>query len=161
MMHVVVWQLLHVLDDHASIVYMHHSTTQCLAKIARDFVLLHCAQPATEHCAQYVFSASSVSLPECPARPSITRAELHASGWLIEPLIIDDAIIAGASLVTYVVRTDLKGSIPTSVLNLLSERQPLVIHYVRGLLEKKTEPQTPATPAKSVPATPHPPATRK
>jgi len=65
----------------------------------------------------------------CPPYSDIVRAELKTSGWVLVPR-------GNITLATFIVQVDLKGKIPTSVMNLIATRQPLSIYYVRLALEK-------------------------
>jgi hypothetical protein len=64
----------------------------------------------------------------CPPHKDSVRGEIIESGFIIQPKAGSDD-----SIVTYISQIDLKG-IPSSVVNLVGERQPLVIAAVRKAL---------------------------
>jgi len=65
--------------------------------------------------------------PMCPEVTGCVRAECILGGYVFEQ-------VPGGTLVRYLVQTDLKGSIPTSVASFVAEEQPLVIDVIRKVL---------------------------
>jgi len=68
---------------------------------------------------------------DCPKREDVERATLDLFGWVIEPLGPDK------SKVTYLIHIDFgTGGVPTHLLNTISFRQPLCVHYLRRHIER-------------------------
>ncbi len=65
-----------------------------------------------------------------PEKPGVTRAKLLSGGWVLVPK-------GRVTLVSYFVQVDLRGSIPATVTNVISVKQPLCIHYVRKAMEEE------------------------
>jgi len=177
------------IDELNMVIYMHHETSQCLVKTARDLCVLQSARPAQEQNAPYVLTARSIEFPSVPVKPPIIRAEVQSSGWILEPYLLNsqeyqlalqhdfllplseskttsqsgtntsvpysDSTVAPTSStfsppsstsvpsklctrVTYVVQMDPKGPVPASLINMVSRRQPLCIHYLRKHLLKNS-----------------------
>merc|ERR1711916_320775 len=72
----------------------------------------------------------SITHPDCPEVKGHVRAELHPSGFLLQPHPNNP----DHTLVTYVVKSDLKGWIPGSIKNMVAERQPLCIARIRDVM---------------------------
>ncbi|TMW65058.1 hypothetical protein Poli38472_009225 [Pythium oligandrum] len=68
----------------------------------------------------------------CPLRePKVVRGQVHIAGWKIVP----DADYKGCT-VTYIVKSDLKGSIPARVAAKAASDQPYLIHQIAQVLKK-------------------------
>jgi len=61
------------IDDQIRIAYLHHETTQCFFKQARDFVFLASERVEPE---RYVLSGVSVDVPELPPSKNIVRGKV-------------------------------------------------------------------------------------
>lgn len=64
----------------------------------------------------------------CPVQDGIVRGNLVFGGYVMKPTPL------GTQL-TYVVQSDLKGSIPQYVLNFVASNQPMIVANIRKLLE--------------------------
>ena len=64
----------------------------------------------------------------CPIQDGIVRGNLVFGGYVMKPT-------PQGTQLTYVVQSDLKGSIPQYVLNFVASNQPLIVANVRKLLE--------------------------
>lgn len=118
------------IDDQIRIAYLHHETTQCFFKQARDFVYLAAEKVEPE---RYVLSGVSVDVPELPPSKNIVRGKIYSSGWIIEPVLQNGQLY---SMVSYLSQVDFGGAIPTGLLNHIGRRQPLCIAYLRNYLQK-------------------------
>ena len=67
-----------------------------------------------------------------PKNPDMVRAEILMAGWVLIPQ-------GRYTIVTYIVQIDLKVKIPTSVVNVVSVKQPMCIHYLRQAMEEGKE----------------------
>ncbi|XP_074630901.1 uncharacterized protein LOC141889499 [Acropora palmata] len=118
------------IDDQIRIAYLHHETTQCFFKQARDFVFLASERVEPE---RYVLSGVSVDVPELPPSKNIVRGKIYSSGWIIEPVLQNGQLY---SMVSYLSQVDFGGAVPTGLLNHIARRQPLCIAYLRNYLQK-------------------------
>ncbi|KAL5483737.1 hypothetical protein EMCRGX_G020148 [Ephydatia muelleri] len=117
------------IDNGLYILHMHHETTQCFLKQSRDFCLLVAERSELN---KNLLVGSSVEVPECPPNPSITRGKVFYSGWVVEPRTLKTGIIA--TEITYLLQVDFSGPIPAYILNIISQRQPLAVAYLRDYL---------------------------
>lgn len=115
------------INSQTRIVRIVYQTRMCLVKAARDFCILWHWQQTEE--GAFVIIGRSVAHPDCPPQPGCIRGEIKASGYYIQPKRDDPT----SSTVSYISQVNLKG-LPTTVINLVSERQPLVIAGIRKFL---------------------------
>eukprot|EP00164_Ancoracysta_twista_P012608 GFYU01019844.1.p1 GENE.GFYU01019844.1~~GFYU01019844.1.p1 ORF type:complete len:195 (-),score=21.19 GFYU01019844.1:51-635(-) len=78
----------------------------------------------------YILVGRSCEHPDCPERKGYVRADLQHSGWILEPA--DDKNTSTKA--TYIVQIDLKGTIPTRIMNQASTKQPLCIYELRKMM---------------------------
>lgn len=118
-------------------------------KLRRDFcLLLFCAELADGTC---VVMSRSVEHRACPPQSGYTRADLLISGWLLRPssdgsqteatcasalqmCVAARSHVAGVCC-SYVVHTDLRGSVPSWMSNVIGAKQPLLIAKLRDFVE--------------------------
>jgi hypothetical protein len=103
--------------------------------------MLSFSEPSFDHlCPPGIYSSISIITFSflSAAESGTVRAELILGGYVITPTSSSE------TLVTYVVQSDLKGSLPTSVVNLVSGTQPLIVFAIKKTLTeefaKKGEP---------------------
>lgn len=77
--------------------------------------------------------ATSVDHEKCPPAKNYVRAHCVVGGYLLTPLK-DDPM---KCTVVYITQVDLKGSLPTSIMNQVSTEQPLNIDNIRKVITKK------------------------
>jgi len=123
-------RVIETIDDQTEVIQMLYQTNMCLLKTSRDFCLLYHWRQTDN--GGYILAARSVSHPKCPEEPGFIRGEVLESGYHIQPKNGNPSV----SIVTYVTHVDLKG-IPSSIINIVSERQPLVIAGLRKTLTSK------------------------
>jgi len=123
------------IDEYTSIQYMHHVARHCILRAARDFVMLSSKRLVDENVRKdtYVLVNHSIEEKRAPHKHHLVRGDIKTSGWLIEPSKDNPK----HSIVSHVVCVDLKGHVPASLVDLMQRRQPLAVHYVRKLIEKK------------------------
>ena len=92
----------------------------------RDFVFIGKHQEVD---GKIVYVGKSVEVPSIPPKDGAVRGEIHASGFIFEP------ISENSTRVIYFINVDPKGSIPTMVVNFMSSKQTQNIHRIRTLLE--------------------------
>ena len=80
-----------------------------------------------------ISSAISVEHPECPVVKKVVRAQLSIGGWLIVP---DQEDPENKSYSYYITNSDLKGSIPKSLVNSSSKGQGFLPMKMNELLKK-------------------------
>jgi hypothetical protein len=89
----------------------------------------------------FLMVGMSVSDESCPAVRSshedIVRAKLFFGGYLMQPLPSPPGGGAGGTKVFIIVRSDLGGSIPKSIVEFASRKQPMAIASVREFLNQK------------------------
>jgi hypothetical protein len=115
------------------LVYYHlFETNRCFLRYARDFCVLQYAKKIqTRRSTKFVVVGASVNHADCPQREDVERATLDLFGWVIEPLG------PNRSKVTYMIHIDFgAGGVPTHLLNTISFRQPLCVHYLRRHIER-------------------------
>lgn len=117
-------------EDGVNLIHSTHSTQQCLLKAEREFVFVsqyRVDKPTGRH----LVMAKSVDCTDLvPLTPDVVRGEIVAAGWVLIPK-------GKYTLVTYVVQVDVKGLVPVAVVNAVSVRQPLCIHYLRQAMEEE------------------------
>jgi StAR-related lipid transfer protein 9 len=97
---------------------------------ARDFCVVSGIRQLDKH--TFIHAASSVKHPKCGAEKSFVRAETMAGGFAI---IRDERNLEQCS-VTYTTCVDLKGRVPTFVINKVSTSQPMCVAVLRDLVER-------------------------
>eukprot|EP00794_Sanderia_malayensis_P020151 gene20151-22125_t len=116
------------IGDNLKVVYMKHEGRVCVMRHCRDFCMIHCERNQGD---MLIAASQSVEHPDCPQLPQVVRAKLFPSGWAVEPYQEDGN---EWSLVWYIVKVDIEGSLPTAFLNYLCKRLPLSISYLRSYL---------------------------
>ena len=147
----------HRYDDVTAVERHTYWTPSRLIVAARDLCLLgHAAMLAD---GAVLLFAKSVRFDEGggEVRAGWTRAQLDIGGFILQPLAsatdrrsvtrLDAAgayeqavaalLAAPACLLTFVARCDLRGSLPAPLRNKLCERQPLMVHHIDRLLNKR------------------------
>jgi len=117
-------------QDWVNLIHSTHSTQQCLLKTEREFVFAtqYRVDQAT---GRHLVVAKSVEYPDLvPPTPDVVRAEIVTAGWVLSPK-------GKYTVVTYVVQVDVKGLVPVAVVNAVSVRQPLCIHYLRQAMDEE------------------------
>lgn len=94
---------------------------------ARDFCLLQKRYVLSE--SRTVAIATSVDHPDCP-ETKFVRANLYMG------CMVMDAISADSTMLTYMVHVDVGGSIPTSIVNSVQQKQSLVPYKISTILSK-------------------------
>lgn len=121
-----------VLDAQTNIDYLEYKGMFIVS--GRDFVSLVHWRVLTG--GTIVIVAKSVEdLDLCPLNePKLVRGDVHIAGWKIVP----DADYKGCK-VTFMVKTDLKGSIPSRVAGKAAADQPYLIHELSQVLKKSKD----------------------
>ncbi|XP_065184480.1 uncharacterized protein LOC135815153 isoform X2 [Sycon ciliatum] len=114
--------------ERLMIMYMLLEARHCLLAQARDFCFLHHERVEGQ---KHIIAAQSVDHPKCPCNPDIQRGQIYSSGWCVEPAEQDGK---DYSMVTYLGRIDLKGSVPRRLTNFICRRQTLAIHSLSRYL---------------------------
>ncbi|KAJ7365464.1 Kinesin-like protein kif16b [Desmophyllum pertusum] len=116
-------------EEGLKVVYMLHETSQCFMTHSRDFCYVVKERVEGQ---KYVLASQSIEHPKCPLSPSIIRAQIVSSGWIVEPLRVNGQ---DCSLVWYITKVHLgSSSLPWRLIDLLSKRQPLSIAFLRSYL---------------------------
>jgi len=103
-------------------------TNRCFLRYARDFCVVQYAKKVmVGRQAKYVVVGASINHAKCPVRQDVERATLDLFGWVVEPTSKPKQ-----SKVTYMMHIDFgRSGVPTHLLNTISFRQPLAVHYLR------------------------------
>ncbi|XP_078000912.1 uncharacterized protein LOC144453475 isoform X2 [Glandiceps talaboti] len=117
------------LSDNVQVLYMLHETAHCFLKQSRDMCIV---QEDSIKGKKHLVVATSVQHPDSPTTEGAIRAEVVCAGAVIEPVIIDGR---ECCKVSYLTQVDLRGELPTRLLNLIARRQPLCIAYMRNYIE--------------------------
>jgi len=120
-------RIVSVLDENTRIIHLMYETRTCVLKTARDFCIIYRLKANED--GSYLLAGKSVTHPKCPNQKGFIRGEVLESGFLIKP----KPGFPNVSIVTYITQVDLKG-IPPTIINLVAERQPLVIAGLRKAL---------------------------
>mmetsp|Transcript_3015 Transcript_3015/g.4084 ORF Transcript_3015/g.4084 Transcript_3015/m.4084 type:complete len:554 (+) Transcript_3015:1-1662(+) len=120
-------RLVDQIDPATQIIHLMFQTRMCMLKTARDFCILYHEHKRDD--GAYALVGRSVVHPSCPPSQGYTRAEVLESGYFIRPKTSNK----NSSIVVYISQVDLKG-IPPSVINLVAEKQPLLIAGIRKVL---------------------------
>lgn len=116
-------------DSLCQLIHTVHTTTQCLLKTEREF-LFATQYRVDEATNRHVIVAKSIDRDDlCAKNPEMVRGDIVMAGWVLTPM-------GKSTKVIYVVQVDLKGKIPASVVNLVSVKQPLCIHYLRKAMDE-------------------------
>ena len=144
-------------DDVTAVERHSYWTPSRLLIAARDLCLLgHAAMLAD---GTLILYAKSVQFDELggEVRPGWTRAQVHIGGFIVQPLTsaanprsvvpldavrayeaaVAALLAAPACRLTFVARCDLKGALPAPLRKKLCERQPLMIHHIDRVLNKR------------------------
>ena len=78
----------------------------------------------------YIVAWNSVKDPEMPKRKGIVRAMMANSGFVIVPL-------QTSSLVTFVLQFDLKGWLPSTLMNQMISNQPMILALIEDYIHAK------------------------
>jgi hypothetical protein len=111
------------------LVYYHlFETNRCFLRYARDFCVVQYAKKIlVGRQVKYVVVGASINHAKCPMRLDVERATLDLFGWVVEPTSKPKQ-----SKVTYMMHIDFgRSGVPTHLLNTISFRQPLAVHYLR------------------------------
>jgi hypothetical protein len=111
------------------LVYYHlFETNRCFLRYARDFCVVQYAKKVmVGRQTKYVVVGASINHAKCPVREDVERATLDLFGWVVEP-----TGKPRQSKVTYMMHIDFgRSGVPTHLLNTISFRQPLAVHYLR------------------------------
>eukprot|EP00455_Lapot_gusevi_P045797 TRINITY_DN5912_c0_g1_i1.p1 TRINITY_DN5912_c0_g1~~TRINITY_DN5912_c0_g1_i1.p1 ORF type:complete len:954 (-),score=260.10 TRINITY_DN5912_c0_g1_i1:40-2901(-) len=73
-----------------------------------------------------IIAAKSVLHPDCPEDPNHVRGEVHVAGYLLQ--LLEDK---KSTRVTFIANSDLKGSLPSSLVAKVSIKQPLIVANIR------------------------------
>ena len=111
----------------AELRFVVYQTSQCTPKAARCFVYLYGYRLLAD--GTHLLVALSRPRPDIPPFREMIRGTIEASGWVIQPAA-DNPL---RSLCTYVACVDLVG-LPSTVINIVSQKQPLVVAGVRKVL---------------------------
>ncbi|KAH9257637.1 hypothetical protein BASA81_004086 [Batrachochytrium salamandrivorans] len=112
------------------LVYYHlFETNRCFLRYVRDFCVVQYAKKVVVRGqpVKYVVVGASINHANCPLREGVERATLDLFGWVVEPTQKPNQ-----SKVSYMMHIDFgKSGVPTHLLNTISFRQPLAVHYLR------------------------------
>ena len=81
-----------------------------------------------------LFIGGSLESTTCPPKRGLVRGELVIGGWVLRPVNGGNA-----TEVSYVVNLDLKGKIPSIIVNQIVTKQPMQINIIRRFLDEKME----------------------
>lgn len=79
------------------------------------------------------FACEAVEHESCPEQKGLVRAELVIGGFVVKEISSDPP----KCLVTYITRVDLKGSLPTRLVNRVTSTQPQGVAIIRDKLEAR------------------------
>jgi hypothetical protein len=113
------------LSSHTTVEYLKFK--QIWPTATRDFAnLVHWRLLQNGSVAIVAFSEKFDDI--CPVEQGVVRAELILSGYLLTPT-------SRGTTVSYVVQTDQKGSLPSSIVNFISTMQPMCLANMRNALD--------------------------
>lgn len=81
---------------------------------------------------QIIICSKSHEHDDCPPHKKYVRGEVVIGGWILSPAKDDPS----KTFAKYITQTDLKGSIPKSIVNSVSEKQGLLISKVGESMKK-------------------------
>jgi len=132
-------EILEDIDEATKIVHMRFSTTYCILRQARDFIILrHLYEKENGNIILLGISAPNETYPPTEG---YDRGEVRIAGFVAKPLEDDRSILIYASW------SDLKGieakignfvDVKNSFISRIYEKQPLNIQKIRMLLAKKS-----------------------
>eukprot|EP01118_Nematostelium_gracile_P006731 TRINITY_DN2171_c0_g1_i1.p1 TRINITY_DN2171_c0_g1~~TRINITY_DN2171_c0_g1_i1.p1 ORF type:complete len:252 (+),score=58.45 TRINITY_DN2171_c0_g1_i1:193-948(+) len=120
-------KLVQTYDDATTTNYLEFAPWFTLS--ARDVCFLQHAKKLRD--GSYVVCWRSVEEPLVPRRRGIVRAKMSTSGFVITPL-------QRQSLVTFVLQFDLKGWIPSNIINQITASQPMILSHIQNQIEPKS-----------------------
>jgi hypothetical protein len=121
-------KLIRKLSDNTSINYL--ELAPWFPVSARDVCFIQYVKK--EKNGTYIVAWRSVEDPLVPKKRGVVRALMSTSGFVITPL-------QRQSLVTFVLQFDLKGWIPTALMNQVTATQPMILAHIEKELIKKKE----------------------
>lgn len=131
--------------DTLKVVYFYHEVVGLFRKDCCDTCVV--LSERTEN-NRFILSMKSVNYDKAPTNENATRAIIHPSGWIIEPIVKDNKL---CSLVTYIMQMDFgppKSATEKYPFEELVARQPLSIadlrRYLRSVVVWARRHSTPA-----------------
>ena len=127
-------KLLKQYDAYTSIRYLEMKGLGFVS--GRDFVNVHHWRKIEDtggiHCVAYAEERLDLQ----PELYGLVRAELIIAGYVLEPIVDnEDGVVR--TKVTYVVKTDIKGSIPQWIVKIKSKEQPMQLLTLRIMLDEE------------------------
>lgn len=115
-------------DFHTSVVWNLYKPVMFVA--ARDFLMLSHQRVLDDGSLVYV-AQSLPDHPKCPRMSSVVRGMLFVGGWHITPLP------GNRSNVTYVTNASLGGSVPSWLINKISQSQPMQVAGIAKMMKQR------------------------
>lgn len=123
--------VLEAFGDTLKVVYFYHEVVGLFRKDCCDACVI--LSERTEN-NRFILSMKSVNYDKTPSNENTTRATIHPSGWIIEPIVKDNKL---CSMVTYIMQMDFgpaKSPTEKYPFEELVARQPLSIADLRRYL---------------------------
>jgi len=129
-------EIIQILDKRTHICQLKFSTTICISKQSRDFVLAR--HNYAKQDGSLIIVACSVDHPDCPKLKGYIRGEIFCGGYVVQPVPENK----NQCIVTYIsyfdighFPIDLPDWIKDAMVERIYEKQPLNIHYLRRVVE--------------------------
>lgn len=116
---------------------MTHSYDAPFPVSPRDFVTIGAER--LEEDGTLIAGVQSIVREDLPERRGYVRGELRSSGFVIKPIPPEPGIDYPRCAVYYLATVDVKGWLPTWVVNLVNAQQPLNINALRDLISKVSQ----------------------
>lgn len=116
------------INENLRIVYAQHKTKHCFIGHGRDMLYFSYNRKEGD---RRILAHASCTHPKCPEDPKITRARMYETGFIIEPLPEP-----GLTNIVYVIKIDMRGSIPASLVRMIKRKQPHVLFAIKKYFER-------------------------
>ena len=122
-------ELIHTISDTMHIRHLHYKAVW--PTTGRDFAVLDVVGRMDESTS--VHGAISIVDPRIPEEKGYVRGEVLAGGYVVEAIPGHPK----RAHITYITQVDLKGSVPTFVVNKITESQPMCALQMRRIAERE------------------------
>jgi len=116
------------INENLRIVYAQHKTKHCFIGHGRDMLYFSYNRKEGD---RRILAHASCTHPKCPEDPKITRSRMYETGFIIEPLPEP-----GLTNIVYVIKIDMRGSIPASLVRMIKRKQPHVLFAIKKYFER-------------------------
>ena len=116
------------INEDLNIIYSQYKAKHCFIGHGREFLYFQYIRKEGD---KRILAHASCSHPKVPVNDEIIRGTMYETGFIIEPLGDSESCS-----ITYIVKVELNGSIPESLLRWIKRRQPKILIGIKQYFEK-------------------------